>query len=133
MSVRPGWRCRWRPSLLPEFADGAWVCELAAAANGGDLAQVVAIALGVVQRPQMTMAESIVDFLRPRELLIVLDNCEHLLDAAAELARAILAGAPRVRILATSREGLGIAGRARAARCVRCRSSAGGCRRPATR
>ena len=66
--------------------------------------------MGVVQRQQMTLAESIVDFLRPRQLLVVLDNCEHLLDAAAELAEAILAGAPGVRILATSREGLGIPG-----------------------
>ena len=58
----------------------------------------------------MTLVESIVDFLRPRQMLVVLDNCEHLLDAAAELAEAILAGCPGVRILATSREGLGIAG-----------------------
>jgi hypothetical protein len=74
------------------------------------LVQVVAIALGVVQRARMTMVESIVGFLRPR-LLVVLDNCEHLLDAAAELVQAILAGAPRVRVLATSRDGLGVAGK----------------------
>jgi len=96
--------------LVPGFADGAWLCELATAANGDDMAQVVAIALGVVPRQGMTLAESIVDFLRARQLLVVLDNCEHLLDPAAELAAAILAGAPMVRILATSREGLAIAG-----------------------
>jgi len=96
--------------LLPGFADGAWLCELAAAANAEELAQVVAIALGVAQRRQMSMAESIVDFLRPRQLLLVLDNCEHLLDAAADLAGAILGGAPGVRILATSREGFGMPG-----------------------
>ena len=96
--------------LLPGFADGAWLCELAAAANADELAQVVAIALGVVQRQQMTLEASIVDFLRPRQMLVVLDNCEHLLDAAAGLAEAILAGAPGVRVLATSREGLGIPG-----------------------
>ena len=50
--------------LLPGFADGAWVCELAAAASGEDMAQVVAVALGVVQRQHMSLAESIVDFLR---------------------------------------------------------------------
>jgi len=96
--------------LVPGFADGVWLCELAAAATGEDMAQVVAIALGVVQRTQMTLAESIVDFLRPRRMLIVLDNCEHLLDAVGGLATAILGGAPGVRILATSREGLGIPG-----------------------
>ena len=95
--------------LAPGFAEGAWMCELAAAATGDDMAQVIAAALGVVQRTQMTLAESIVDFLRTRQMLVVLDNCEHLLDAATMLAEAILAAAPGVRILATSREGLGIA------------------------
>jgi len=96
--------------LLPGFADGAWVCELAVAATDDDLVQVVAMALGVVQRQQMTIADSIVDFLRPRQLLLLLDNCEHLLDAAAELVETVLAGAPGVRILATSQEGLGVSG-----------------------
>ena len=96
--------------LLPGFGDGAWVCELATAADPNELAQVVAIAMGIAQRPQMTLVESIVDFLRARELLVVLDNCEHVLDAAAGLAEAMLAGALRVRVLATSREGLGVIG-----------------------
>ena len=96
--------------VLPGFGDGAWVCELAAAASGEEMTQVIATALGVVQRQQMTLAESIVDFLRTRQILVVLDNCEHLLDAAAGLAEMILAGAPGVRILATSREGFGIGG-----------------------
>jgi predicted ATPase/class 3 adenylate cyclase len=96
--------------LVPGFTDGAWFCELSAASNVDDMARVVAVALGVVQRAQMTVAESIVDFLRPRHLLVILDNCEHVLDAAAELAESLLAGAPAVRILATSREGLGISG-----------------------
>ncbi len=94
--------------LLPDFADGAWLCELAAAASNEALAPVVSTALGVRQRPQMTLEESIVDFLRTRQALVVLDNCEHLLDGAASLAEAILTGAPGVRVLATSREGLGI-------------------------
>ena len=96
--------------LLPGFAEGAWLCELAAAATEHELAQVVAVALGVAQRPQMSLAESIVDFLRPRQMLVVLDNCEHLVDSAARLVVEILAGALGVRILATSREGLGIPG-----------------------
>jgi predicted ATPase len=96
--------------LLSGFPDGAWLCELAAAGSPDDLTQVVATALGVVQRAQMSLPESVIDFLRPRKMLVVLDNCEHLLDSAAELAEAILAGAPGVRVLATSREGLGIPG-----------------------
>jgi len=94
----------------PGFTDGVWLCELAAASSHDELVQVVAIALGVVQRAQMSMAESIIDFLRPRYMLVVLDNCEHLLDAAAELVQAVLAGALGVRVLATSREGLGVPG-----------------------
>src|SRR6202007_2821604 len=92
------------------FADGAWLVELAAASNGDEMVQVVAAALGVVQRQGMSLAASVVDFLRPRQLLVVLDNCDHLLDATAELVEAILAGAAGVRVLATSREGLGIPG-----------------------
>jgi len=96
--------------LLPGFADGAWVCELAAAATDDDVAQVVALALGVAQRQGMTVAESIVDFVRARQLLVVLDNCEHVLDAAAVVVEMVLAGASGVRILATSQEGLGVPG-----------------------
>ena len=96
--------------LLPRFPDGAWLCELASAASGDDLVQVVASSLGVSLRPEMTMVESIVDFLGPRRLLMVLDNCEHLLEGAADLAEAVLAAAPGVRVLATSREGLGVHG-----------------------
>jgi len=86
------------------------MCELAAASTDDELTQVVAATLGVVPRAQMSPTESIVDFLRPQRLLVVLDNCEHLLDAAARLAEAILAGAPGVRLLATSREGLAVPG-----------------------
>jgi predicted ATPase len=96
--------------LASEFREGVWLCELAAAANEAEMGQVVAQALGVVPRPQMTFGESIVDFLRSRELLLVLDDCEHLVQEAAELAQAIMAGAPQVRVLATSREGLGVPG-----------------------
>jgi predicted ATPase/class 3 adenylate cyclase len=96
--------------LLPRFPDGAWLCELASAAHADELAQVVASALGVALRPEMTLVESVVDYLRPRRLLVILDNCEHLLEAAADLAEALLDGAPGVRVLATSREGLGLPG-----------------------
>jgi hypothetical protein len=96
--------------LLPTFADGAWLCELAAAGDADTLAQVVASTLGVAQRAGRTLERSIVEFLRSARLLLVLDNCEHLLDASGRLAAAILADCPGVRVLATSREALAVAG-----------------------
>ena len=96
--------------LLPEFSDGVWLCELAATNDADLLAQVVVAALGVQPRPGRSLAESVCDYLSGKQALIVLDNCEHLLDEAAGIAEAILRAAPGVRVLATSREGLGVAG-----------------------
>jgi predicted ATPase len=97
--------------LLPSFADGAWLCELAAAADGESMAQLVAAALRVRPRPSLSTAGSVVKFLRTRSsLLLVLDNCEHLLAAAAALAADILRGCRGVRIVATSRQALGVEG-----------------------
>jgi predicted ATPase/class 3 adenylate cyclase len=96
--------------LLPTFTDGAWLCELAAAGDADTLAQVVASTLGVDQRADRPLERSIVDFLRPARLLLVLDNCEHLLDASGRLVAAVLGGCPGVRVLATSREALAVGG-----------------------
>jgi predicted ATPase len=96
--------------LLASFADGAWLCELAAAIDADTLAQVVASTLGVVQRAGRSLEQSIVEVLEPSRLLLVLDNCEHLLDPAGRLAAGILAHCPKVRVLATSREALAVAG-----------------------
>jgi predicted ATPase len=96
--------------LLPVFVDGAWLCELAAAGDADTLAQVVASALGVAQRAGRSLERSIVEFLRSSRLLLVLDNCEHLLDPSGRLAAAILAGCPGVQVLATSREALAVPG-----------------------
>jgi predicted ATPase len=71
---------------------------------------VVADLVGAVQQPGKTITESVIDSLRHRALLLVLDNCEHVLDAAAELAEAITTRCPGIRILATSRENLAIRG-----------------------
>ena len=97
--------------LLPSFADGAWLCELAAAGDGETMAQAVLAALRVQPRAGLSVADSIVEFLRTRSaLLLVLDNCEHLLGPAAALAADILRGCRGVRILATSRQALGVGG-----------------------
>ena len=97
--------------LLPSFADGAWLCELAAAGDGEAMAQAVLAALRARSRPGLSTADSVVEFLGTRSaLLLVLDNCEHLVPAAAALAAGILRGCPGVRILATSRQALGVGG-----------------------
>jgi predicted ATPase/class 3 adenylate cyclase len=96
--------------LLPRFAHGAWFCELAAATDADALTQVVASTLGVVPVAGATLEHSIVEFLRAKTQLLVFDNCEHLLDEVSRLAEAILRGCPDVRILASSREGMGLPG-----------------------
>ncbi len=93
-----------------DFADGAWVCELAAADDELLMAQVIANTLDCRQRPGLSLVDSIVEFLRVRKLLLVLDNCEHLLDDAGDLAAAIIRTCPDVKVLATSREALEVEG-----------------------
>jgi hypothetical protein len=104
--------------VVPRFADGAWLCELAVVDDGDAMAQVVASALGCLQRQGLSLRDSIVEYVKVRELLLVLDNCEHLLEDAGALADAVLRRCPKVTILATSREGLDVAGE----RVVRVRS-----------
>jgi predicted ATPase/class 3 adenylate cyclase len=96
--------------IAARFPDGAWLCELTTAHDDEELGQVVAATLGVLARPATTLADSVIDALRMRELVLVLDNCEHLVDAVGRLAEGLLRDCPGVRILATSREALGIAG-----------------------
>jgi predicted ATPase/class 3 adenylate cyclase len=96
--------------LLDGYPDGVWLVELAPLTDPALVPQAVASALGVRELPDRPLLATLVDHLRGRELLLVLDNCEHLLDAGARLADTLLRGCPNVRILATSREGLGIAG-----------------------
>ena len=95
--------------LADEFPDGVWEFELAAAADPAAVPDAVAAVLGITQQPGKTVSESVAAALEGRVRLLVFDNCEHVLDAAAELIEAILAHSATVRILATSREGLGVA------------------------
>ena len=96
---------------LTSFRDGAWLCELRAANDGETMAQAILAALRVRPRPGISMASSIVEFLRTKSaLLLVVDNCEHLLSAVAALIADILCRCRGVRILATSRQALGVGG-----------------------
>ena len=94
----------------PRFPDGVWLCELAPLPDGAAVGHAIASALRVQQRHGLTIEETVVEYLRGRRLLLVLDNCEHVLDAAAPLTERILAQCPGVSVLATSREALGVAG-----------------------
>jgi predicted ATPase/DNA-binding CsgD family transcriptional regulator len=89
-----------------------WLTELAAVADPAQVAAVVAVALGVRERPGVPAAEALAQVLTRQQLLLVLDNCEHVIGAAAELCAGLVAAADDVRVLATSRERLRVAGEA---------------------
>ncbi len=95
--------------LADEFPDGVWFFELAAVTDPAAIPDAVAAVLGIItQQPDKTVSESVAAALEGRVRLLVFDNCEHVLDAAADLIEAILSHSATVRILATSREGLGV-------------------------
>ena len=95
--------------LADEFPDGVWFFELAAVTDPAAVPDAVAAVLGITQQPGKSVSESVAAALEGRVRLLVFDNCEHVLDAAADLVEAILAQSATVKILATSREGLGVA------------------------
>ena len=95
------------------FADGAWLAELAAVRDPAQVAATVAAALGIPEQPGMPAAEALARGLARQQLLLVLDNCEHVIGAAAQLCAGLLAACDDVRMLATSREPLAVAGEAR--------------------
>ena len=96
--------------LLPDFSDGAFVVELGPLSDPALVPQQILSSLGVPEEPGRGHAETLVANLASRHLLLVLDGCEHLLWACADLAEALLRSCPKVRILATSREPLRISG-----------------------
>jgi non-specific serine/threonine protein kinase len=95
-----------------EFEDGVWLVELDRVPDQALLPRAVVDTLGLREQSARPLVDVLVEYLAQRRLLIVLDNCEHLLDACAGLAVRLLESSPDVRILATSREPLGIRGEA---------------------
>ncbi len=99
--------------VADRFADGAWLAELAPVGDPAQVASAVAAALGVREQPRVPAEETLARVLAGQQLLLVLDNCEHLVGAAAQLCAGLLAACDDVRVLVTSREPLAVAGEAR--------------------
>jgi predicted ATPase/DNA-binding SARP family transcriptional activator len=92
------------------FPDGTWLCELAPLSDGAAVGHSVAAALGVQQRQGLGIEHTITEYVDGRALLLVVDNCEHVLDAAAAIVDRVVRCCPSVVVLATSREPLGVEG-----------------------
>ena len=96
--------------LANEWRDGAWVVELAPIVGPALVVPAVARSLGVRDDGGRPLLEAVIDYLRPKHLLLLLDNCEHLVQEVAKLSTDLAAACPELTILASSREGIGIAG-----------------------
>ena len=96
-------------AVADEFPDGAWLVELGDLQQPDLLVSRVAAAVGVGEEPGRPLLDTLADALRPRRLLLTLDNCEHLIDACARLCQRLLASSPDLRVIATSREPLHVA------------------------
>jgi predicted ATPase/class 3 adenylate cyclase len=96
--------------LLDGSGDGVWLVELAAVLDEDAVAPAISQALGITGQPGRPALEALLDALAPQDILIVVDNCEHLIGGCAKTAEAVLRRCPRVHLLATSREPLGIGG-----------------------
>ena len=99
--------------LVGAYPDGVWLVGLAGLTEGALIPQAVAATMRVPEQPGRPLTETLVDGMRSKEMLLVLDNCEHLIDSAARLLDKLLDSCPRLRVLATSRESLGMAGEVR--------------------
>ncbi len=96
--------------LLENFLDGVWLAELATVAQADAVIGVVASALGLREEAGRPLEDTLVGYLREKNVLLLLDNCEHVIAATATLSDHLLRAAPRLRILASSREAMSIAG-----------------------
>ncbi len=94
------------------YPDGVWLVELAPLSDGELVPQVAAEVLGVRERPDLSLSETLSNHLRSRRTLLILDNCEHLIGACARLTHMLLGACPKLKVLATSREALGVPGEA---------------------
>ena len=91
---------RLAAELAPDYPDGAWLAELADVTDPDLVPRRVAATLGIREEPDRALADTLVDTLRSRRLLLILDTCEHLVDACAPLVQQLLAGCRQLRIMA---------------------------------
>lgn len=96
--------------LLGAYRDGVWLVELASLADPSLVPQGIASVLNLREERNRPVLHTLVDYCKPRQMLLVLDNCEHLIAACATAAEALLRACPNLRVLTTSREPLGVAG-----------------------
>jgi predicted ATPase/class 3 adenylate cyclase len=96
--------------LLPAFASGVWFVELAPLTDGALIPQTIASIFGLRELPNLSILNIITDYLRAKQSLLILDNCEHLIEACAKLADHLLHSCPQLKVIATSREAFDIAG-----------------------
>ena len=96
--------------VLEDYPDGVWLIELAPIADPADVPQAMAAALGVKEEPGGGVVEALTRFVRDRTLLLIIDNCEHVVRGAADLAKRLLQASPGLKVLASSRDPLQIAG-----------------------
>jgi len=96
--------------LADDFVDGVWHVDLSPVSDEAMVPDAVAKALGVLERPPEPITDTLVEYLAPREALLVLDNCEHVVDAVTKLVSLARHGAPGLKVVATSREPLGASG-----------------------
>ena len=98
--------------LLKNYPDGVWLVELASILDPSLVPRTTAVAIGLRDEPQRPIIDMLSDYLREKQMLIIIDNCEHVLDTCARLVDTLLKNCPGLKILATSRESLGIMGEA---------------------
>jgi len=96
--------------MVDDFAEGVWIVELSSIFESEQVIRAVAAVLDIREKTNQPLMDSIVDFLKPREMLVVMDNCEHLISTCADFVEALLMVCPNLKIMVTSREALGLPG-----------------------
>jgi class 3 adenylate cyclase len=114
--IGPGGTGKTRLSLqvaaeqLPQFKDGVWLIELAPLADPSFIVSTIASVLGLREVPGLPLLNILIDYLRAKSALLIFDNCEHLIDVSAQAADQILRSCSQVKVIASSREALGVDG-----------------------